>query len=200
MLPEIFNGLGHVQQLKALYQSVRQVHPFLVKWIEKDFISEKIDNEFVMDMVLHALQFLEEAFVLSRDESLLLSSEHSIGSSISDMEMISVWVTECQTQRHLSRAEASIRAIGCLYRTIDAYYFENQTQSAGEIAGTALLAAFAGSGLVDEKTAANINKLFVDRGVVTKQDWKEWDEISREVGIDRTFKTFVQEHIRKAGA
>lgn len=198
MLPDNLNGLSDLWILKTLYQGVRSTHPSLVKWIETDFASDEIDNEFVMDMVLHSLQFLEEALVLSRDESLLHQSEPDVRASLSDMDMITAWVDDIRTTRNLHRSSAAIKSIRCLYKTIAAYYFESPARFPEDIAGTALLAAFAGSGLVDEKTAANITELFVDRGKVTAKDWEEWDEITREVGIDGLFNSYVSEQVKKA--
>lgn len=198
MLPDKLNGLGGLQIMKTLYQGVRSTHPSLVKWIETDFSSEAIENEFVMDMVLHSLQFLEEAFVLTPDESLLRSSEPDIRASLADMEMITIWVSEIGNARNLHRSEAAIKSIYCLYKTIAAHYFENRSHFPEDIAGTALLAAFAGSGLVDEYTASNITDLFVDRGKVTDEDWEEWHEITRSEGLDGVFSTYVQEQVKKA--
>ncbi len=90
--------------MKTLYQGVRSTHPSLVKWIETDFASDEIENEFVMDMILHSLQFLEEALVLSRDESLLRQSEPDIRASLSDMDMITHWVQDIGATRNLHRS------------------------------------------------------------------------------------------------
>lgn len=197
MLPENLIGLGGLQIMKTLYQGVRSTHPSLVKWIETDFESHQIDNEFVMDMVLHSLQFLEEALVLTPDESLLRQSEPDIRASLADMEMITIWVKDIGATRNLHRSGAAIKSIHCLYKTIAAYYFDD-ARLPEEIAGTALLAAFAGSGLVNEYTAANITELFVDRGRVTAKDWEEWDEITQAEGIDGLFRAYVAEQVKKA--
>ncbi|WP_298713279.1 hypothetical protein [Chitinophaga sp.] len=198
MLPENLSGLSDLWILKTLYQGVRSTHPSLVKWIETDFASDEIDNEFVMDMVLHSLQFLEEALVLSPDETLVRNSEPEIRASLADMDMVALWVKDIGTARNLYRSEAAIKSIYCLYKTMAACFFEKRRHFPHEIAGTALLAAFAGSGLVDEGTAANITELFVDRGKVTVKDWEEWHEITRDEGLDGIFSAFVREIEKKA--
>ncbi|WP_126247259.1 hypothetical protein [Chitinophaga rhizosphaerae] len=197
MLPEKLNGLGGLQIMQTLYQGVRSTHPTLVKWIESDFDSDKIDNAFVMDMVLHSLQFLEEALVLSADESMLRSSEPDVRASLADMDLVAHWVKKIRQSRNLYRSEAAIKSIQCLYKTIAAYYFDAPAGFPDEVAGTALLAAFAGSGLVNENTAANITALFVDRGKVTEKDWQEWDEITRAEGLDGVFRAYVEDQVRK---
>lgn len=197
MLPAKLNGMGGLQIVQTLYQGVRSTHPSLVKWIETDFASDEIDNEFVMDMVLHSLQFLEEALVLSPDDALLRSSEPYIRASLADMEMVAQWVKDIRQTRNLRRSEAAIKSIQYLYKTIAAYYFDAPAGFPDEVAGTALLAAFAGSGLVYENTAAGITESFVDRGMVTEADWAKWDEVARAEGLDGVFRDYLEEQVRK---